>query len=71
MSLQSVYVMLSRATSLKSIAVLRAFNPRTLNSRLGEEFRVEFARLEELDALTTAAWEVIPVDQDDETFSTY
>jgi ATP-dependent DNA helicase PIF1 len=70
MSLQSVYVMLSRATSLKSIAVLRSFNPRTLNSRLGEEFREEFARLEALDAETTLAWERDPVLESEE-FATY
>ncbi|KAJ7082094.1 hypothetical protein B0H15DRAFT_785937 [Mycena belliarum] len=56
-SLQSVYVMLSRATSLKTVAVLRSFKPGVLNSRLGQEFRVEFAWLEQLDALTKSQWE--------------
>ncbi|KAK6996628.1 PIF1-like helicase-domain-containing protein [Favolaschia claudopus] len=48
-SLQSLYVMISRATSLQSIAVLRNFKSKTLYSRLGEEFRDEFTRLELLD----------------------
>ncbi|KAJ7088874.1 hypothetical protein B0H15DRAFT_780400 [Mycena belliarum] len=56
-SLQSVYVMLSRATSLKTVAVLRSFRPRVLISRLGQEFRNEFERLERLDASTKAEWE--------------
>ncbi|KAK7027673.1 PIF1-like helicase-domain-containing protein [Favolaschia claudopus] len=56
-SLQSVYVMLSRATSLQSFAVLRPFKPTTMTNRLGEEFRAEFQRLEELDTATTKAWE--------------
>jgi ATP-dependent exoDNAse (exonuclease V) alpha subunit len=71
MSLQSVYVMLSRATSLRSIAILRSFKPRTMNSRLGEEFREEFARLERLDALTTAEWEGKPIDYGPEVFDAY
>jgi ATP-dependent exoDNAse (exonuclease V) alpha subunit len=56
MPLQSVYVMLSRATSLSSMAVLRNFNPRTLYSNLSQDFRDEFARLEALDASTTEAF---------------
>ncbi|KAF8215295.1 hypothetical protein K438DRAFT_1561929 [Mycena galopus ATCC 62051] len=55
-SLQSLYVMISRATSLNSMSVLRNFTPRTLHTRLGEDFRREFERLEELDALTKAAY---------------
>ncbi|KAJ7086499.1 hypothetical protein C8R44DRAFT_650805 [Mycena epipterygia] len=51
-SLQSFYVMVSRATSIKSIAVLRNFRPNTMQGRLGQDFRDEFARLEVLDART-------------------
>ncbi|KAJ7793639.1 hypothetical protein B0H14DRAFT_2393262 [Mycena olivaceomarginata] len=51
-SLQSLYVMISRATSLQSLAVLRKFKSATLYSRLGQDFRDEFARLEMLDAHT-------------------
>ncbi|KAJ7110943.1 hypothetical protein C8R44DRAFT_532036, partial [Mycena epipterygia] len=50
--LQSFYVMVSRATSLKSIAVFRNFKPHTMQSRLGQDFRDEFARLEVVDAAT-------------------
>jgi ATP-dependent DNA helicase PIF1 len=69
--LQSVYVMLSRATSLQSVAVLRSFKPHTMNSRLGEEFREEFLRLEALDARTTAEWEAERVQEPEGSFSTY
>ncbi|KAJ7279722.1 P-loop containing nucleoside triphosphate hydrolase protein [Mycena rebaudengoi] len=55
-SLQGLYVMLSRATTLKMLAVLRNFGPRTMSSRLAEEFRDEFRRLERLDAETTKSW---------------
>ncbi|KAJ7652650.1 hypothetical protein DFH06DRAFT_995050 [Mycena polygramma] len=56
-SLQSVYVMLSRATSLDSLCILRAFPPRKIYQRLGEEFRVEFERLERLADLTEKVWD--------------
>ncbi|KAJ7262629.1 hypothetical protein C8J57DRAFT_955021, partial [Mycena rebaudengoi] len=51
-SLLGLYVMLSRATTLPTLAVLRNFGPRMMSSRLGEEFRDEFRRLERLDAQT-------------------
>lgn len=47
-SLQSFYVTLSRATSLRTVAVLRSFKARTMTARLGEDFRGEFERLEML-----------------------
>ncbi|KAJ7126129.1 hypothetical protein C8R44DRAFT_618505 [Mycena epipterygia] len=56
-SLQSFYVMLSRATSLQSIAVLRGFNPKTMSNRLGQEFREEFERLEVLNTATLMHFE--------------
>ncbi|KAJ7142802.1 hypothetical protein C8R44DRAFT_603193 [Mycena epipterygia] len=56
-SLQSFYVMVSRATSLKSLAVLRNFRPSTMQGRLGQDFRDEFARLEILDARTKMSYE--------------
>ncbi|KAF8143072.1 hypothetical protein K438DRAFT_1634279 [Mycena galopus ATCC 62051] len=56
-SLQSLYIMISRATSLGSMSVLRNFTPRTLHTHLGEDFRREFERLEDLDALTKVAYE--------------
>ncbi|KAK7001750.1 PIF1-like helicase-domain-containing protein, partial [Favolaschia claudopus] len=63
-SLQSLYVMISRATSLKSVAVLRNFTSRTLYGRLGEEFRDELARLERLDAITRIEYEASTSDMD-------
>ncbi|KAF8144050.1 hypothetical protein K438DRAFT_1461390, partial [Mycena galopus ATCC 62051] len=47
-SLHSLYVMISRATSRKLLAVLRNFTPKMLSGRLGPEFRSEFQRLEHL-----------------------
>ncbi|KIJ58468.1 hypothetical protein HYDPIDRAFT_102603 [Hydnomerulius pinastri MD-312] len=47
-SLQSAYVMLSRAKTLSGIVVLRWFPSHKINQRLSQEFRDEFARLEEL-----------------------
>ena len=51
-SLQSAYVMLSRATSLKGIAIMRWFNPSKINRSLSQQFRDEFARLKQLDEIT-------------------
>jgi hypothetical protein len=56
-SLQSVYVMLSRAGSLKDIGVVRWFPPKKINQRLQEEFRVEFERLRKLDEATKSRFE--------------
>jgi hypothetical protein len=50
--LQSMYVMLSRAMSLKGIAVLRNFPSTRLYGRLPQEFRNEFRRLRTLDEST-------------------
>lgn len=55
-SLQSLYVMISRATSLKSLAILRNFEAKKVNTRLSEDFRKEFARLDVLDTLTANQW---------------
>jgi ATP-dependent exoDNAse (exonuclease V) alpha subunit len=66
-SLQSVYVMLSRATSLSSMAVLRNFNPRTIYSTLSQDFREEFARLEALDSFTTEEFHRRCTDENRET----
>jgi len=56
-TLQSVYVMLSRAGSLQDIAIVRWFPPKKINQRLQEEFRVEFERLRELDKATKIRFE--------------
>ncbi|KAK7022628.1 P-loop containing nucleoside triphosphate hydrolase protein [Favolaschia claudopus] len=55
-SLQSAYVMLSRATSLEAIAVLRQFEPKKIYKRMAQEFRAEFSRLDRIDADTTQRW---------------
>ncbi|KAJ6549925.1 hypothetical protein B0H19DRAFT_1160007 [Mycena capillaripes] len=49
-SLQSLYAMTPRATSLKSRAVLRNFRSATLYGLLGQEFRDEFATKAEYEA---------------------
>ncbi len=51
-SIQGIYVMLSRVRSLRGIAVLRPFAPEKLQSRISEELRTEFRRLERLDQET-------------------
>ncbi|KAJ7488774.1 hypothetical protein B0H11DRAFT_1720253, partial [Mycena galericulata] len=53
---QSVYIMLLRATCLANLAILRDFEARKFYQRTTEEFRLEFARLEQLDSETTARW---------------
>lgn len=55
-SLQGLYVMISRATSLNSIAVLRNFDETKIRKRLPQEFRQEFERIQSLDRLTKEAW---------------
>ncbi|KAJ7144571.1 hypothetical protein C8R44DRAFT_578666, partial [Mycena epipterygia] len=56
-SLQSFYVMVSRATFLKSLAVLHNFKSTTMHGRLDQDFRDKFACLEILDARTRAKFE--------------
>ena len=56
-SLQSAYVMLSCATSLKGIAIMRWFDPGRINRSLSQQFRDEFARLKQLDELTKLEFE--------------
>jgi hypothetical protein len=50
--LQSIYVMLSRAVSLDSIAILRWFPNTKFNSKLPQDLRNEFAWLSALDKET-------------------
>ena len=56
-SLQSAYVMLSRAKSLKGIAIMRWFDPNKIHNTLPQQFRDEFARLRNLDESTRLAFE--------------
>ena len=51
-TLQNVYVMLSRCRSLKDLAIIRPFKSKKLYTRLSEEFRREFYRLEGVDRRT-------------------
>jgi hypothetical protein len=57
-TLQSVYVMLSRAGSLQDITIVRWFPPKKITQRLQEEFRVEFEHLRKLDEDTKARFEL-------------
>lgn len=52
-SSQSAYVMLSRATQLSGVAIMRWFPPGKINKRLPQHFRDEFSRLQKLDGSTT------------------
>lgn len=64
-SLQSAYVMLSRATSLSAIAILRWFVPGKIYKPLSQQFRDEFTRLQILEEHTTDRFEHrhdVPVD---------
>jgi hypothetical protein len=51
-SLQSAYVMLSRAKSLKGVAIMRWFDPGKIYKALPQQFRDEFLRLHNLDEAT-------------------
>jgi hypothetical protein len=55
--LQSVYVMLSRCRRLEDLVIVRGFRSKKINSRLSEEFRNEFYRLDVLDRLTKSRHE--------------
>ncbi|EGN92826.1 hypothetical protein SERLA73DRAFT_65124, partial [Serpula lacrymans var. lacrymans S7.3] len=50
--LQNVYVMLSHATSLAGVAILRTFKSVRTNQHIGQEFREEFNCLQVLDEET-------------------
>ena len=56
-TLQSAYVMLSRATSLHSLCILRPFSSSRIYRRMAQEFRDEFECLEKLHAATAKRWE--------------
>jgi len=52
-----MYVMLSRTTSLKGIAIMRWFDPGKINRSLSQQFQDEFTRLTQLDELTKLEFE--------------
>jgi hypothetical protein len=56
-SLQSAYVMLSRATSLKGVAIMRWFDPSRIYKPLSQQFRNEFSRLNNLDEVTKSLYD--------------
>ncbi|KAG1871361.1 hypothetical protein DFJ58DRAFT_713870 [Suillus subalutaceus] len=51
-SLQSIYVMLSRASRLQSIAIMRWFSSKTLHAQLQGDARAEFSRLHHIEMST-------------------
>jgi ATP-dependent DNA helicase PIF1 len=53
-SLQSIYVMLSRASTLKNVAILRWFSSRVLHAELQGDARRELQRLCEVERMTRA-----------------
>lgn len=53
---ESPYVMISRATSLKALAILRPFPFKVISKGLSEDLRTEFARLETLQLQTLKNW---------------
>ncbi|KAG2155405.1 hypothetical protein DEU56DRAFT_693837, partial [Suillus clintonianus] len=55
-SLQSIYVMLSRASKLNNIAILRWFSSRTLHGDLQGDARQELQRLQRVEATTRAQY---------------
>ena len=61
LSLQGVYVMLSRVRSLQGLGVLRPFPRKKIHDRLSEELRDEMRRLDALDASTRDRYEVDPM----------
>lgn len=62
-SLQSAYVMLSRAKSLAGVGILKWFPPSRINTRLSQEFRDEFARLKRLDRETKIRFDQRTTDE--------
>ncbi|EGN93337.1 hypothetical protein SERLA73DRAFT_27735, partial [Serpula lacrymans var. lacrymans S7.3] len=52
-TLQSAYVMLSRAKSLAGVVIIRWFSPHKVQKPLSDEFEREFARLKALDVETS------------------
>lgn len=61
LSLQGVYVMLSRVKRMDGLAILRHFPERKINDRLSQELREELARLEDLDRETSVRYEQDPI----------
>ncbi|PIL26216.1 hypothetical protein GSI_11971 [Ganoderma sinense ZZ0214-1] len=57
MSLQGVYVMLSRVKTLDGLLILRGFSPSKICGRLSQELRDELARIDRLAERTTHSWE--------------
>lgn len=49
LSVQGVYVMLSRVRTMKGLAILHPFKARKIEERIAEDLRDEFSRLEECD----------------------
>ncbi|THU87491.1 hypothetical protein K435DRAFT_619227, partial [Dendrothele bispora CBS 962.96] len=49
---ESPYVMLSRATSLNGVIILRDFENKRLQCRLSEDLRIEFKRIRILQLQT-------------------
>ncbi len=57
MSLQGVYVMLSRVKTLDGLLILRGFSPAKICGRLSQEMRDELSRIDHLADRTTRRWE--------------
>ena len=53
---ESPYVMLSRATSLQGVIILRPFSIKRITCRRSEDMRNEIKRLTKLEQKTTAAY---------------
>lgn len=57
MSLQGVYVMLSRVKTLNGLLILRGFSSSKLCGRMSQELRDELARIDRLSEHTLRRWE--------------
>ncbi len=57
LTLQGVYVMLSRVRTMNGLAILRPFRRSKIEARLSQQLRDEFNRLEEQDKKTRLAYE--------------
>ncbi|TFK81775.1 hypothetical protein K466DRAFT_501558 [Polyporus arcularius HHB13444] len=57
LTLQGVYVMLSRVRSLDGLAILHPFRRSKIEGRISQQLRTEFERLETLDRDTQAMYE--------------
>ncbi len=64
MSIQGLYVMLSRVRTLDGLIILRPFSVAKLCNRLSQEMRDEFTRIDRLDEATRVRFQKLQAEAD-------